>query len=553
MKLPLSMLCCALALPVAADRLTATAPSGARAGGPTIAVTPVGSLPSAPNPVDLPDSDADGVPDRDDAFPQDPNETLDTDGDGLGNNADPDDDNDSVPDEQDFRPLNAARTIPIAPLYPDTGGTFPDHDAGQQMQWIMDQWDVAVTPLNEIADRFVEGFNYPSLQTFFDTLRSSYPGAEVVEVLYITPAQTLVVIGNPATPEAIGGLVDLRIRLTDGKVNYFFVQNFPQNPSSTGVADQALTALQVDARVRMQATDTSLLVARIDEDDSCNQILGHDVNTPRATGSIFKAWLLGAAAQDIASGVITADQTVPLDSNEFVPSSPTLNSLPPGTPFSVRDLAILMMGTSDNTATDHLHDLIGRTRAEAILTEYNHANADRMTPFLSINETFHLYWTVPEMDALAYAAADNATQRNYLTTVLEPLGPVTAFPNANASILVEGTWQASPMDVCTAIAAMRQLPDTSDAFALVDGAYGANEGVWGARRDWDRVWFKGGSLADSQGLLVLTLGWLLESDDRGAYVVVGMLNHDYTRGDRINDAAFFSTMSRLIDLLDESF
>ena len=44
------------------------------------------------------DEDGDGVPDSEDAFPSDPNEWLDTDADGLGNNADGDDDNDGLQD-----------------------------------------------------------------------------------------------------------------------------------------------------------------------------------------------------------------------------------------------------------------------------------------------------------------------------------------------------------------------------------------------------------------------------------------------------------------------
>ena len=40
------------------------------------------------------DDDNDNVEDADDAFPLDPEETVDTDGDNIGNNADPDDDND---------------------------------------------------------------------------------------------------------------------------------------------------------------------------------------------------------------------------------------------------------------------------------------------------------------------------------------------------------------------------------------------------------------------------------------------------------------------------
>ncbi len=44
------------------------------------------------------DTDSDGVPDSEDAFPDDPTEILDTDLDGIGNNADSDDDADGMPD-----------------------------------------------------------------------------------------------------------------------------------------------------------------------------------------------------------------------------------------------------------------------------------------------------------------------------------------------------------------------------------------------------------------------------------------------------------------------
>jgi hypothetical protein len=53
-----------------------------------------------------PDSDGDGVSDGSDAFPLDATETLDTDGDGIGNNTDTDDDNDGVPDVDDPYPLD---------------------------------------------------------------------------------------------------------------------------------------------------------------------------------------------------------------------------------------------------------------------------------------------------------------------------------------------------------------------------------------------------------------------------------------------------------------
>ena len=52
------------------------------------------------------DADGDGVIDELDAFPNDPNETLDTDDDAVGNNADTDDDEDGVLDDDDAFPLD---------------------------------------------------------------------------------------------------------------------------------------------------------------------------------------------------------------------------------------------------------------------------------------------------------------------------------------------------------------------------------------------------------------------------------------------------------------
>ncbi|MCP5178294.1 MAG: thrombospondin type 3 repeat-containing protein [Pseudomonadales bacterium] len=56
------------------------------------------------------DRDRDGVLNVRDAFPNDPTESVDTDGDGVGNNADNDDDNDGVVDVADAFPLDASES-----------------------------------------------------------------------------------------------------------------------------------------------------------------------------------------------------------------------------------------------------------------------------------------------------------------------------------------------------------------------------------------------------------------------------------------------------------
>jgi hypothetical protein len=57
------------------------------------------------------DRDNDGILNINDAFPEDATETVDTDLDGIGNNADLDDDGDEVPDDVDAFPEDATETV----------------------------------------------------------------------------------------------------------------------------------------------------------------------------------------------------------------------------------------------------------------------------------------------------------------------------------------------------------------------------------------------------------------------------------------------------------
>jgi hypothetical protein len=87
--------------------------SGANLGSTSVAQTvTVGAVSVQVDLVLGTDTDGDGVPDEDDAFPNDPDESVDTDSDGIGNNADTDDDGDTMPDDYEVAngldPLDAA-------------------------------------------------------------------------------------------------------------------------------------------------------------------------------------------------------------------------------------------------------------------------------------------------------------------------------------------------------------------------------------------------------------------------------------------------------------
>lgn len=75
------------------------------------------------------DTDGDGAPDLNDAFPNDPNETIDTDGDGIGDNADLEDDADGLPDDNDENPLDTDNDgLPNAEDEDDDDDGVPDSE-----------------------------------------------------------------------------------------------------------------------------------------------------------------------------------------------------------------------------------------------------------------------------------------------------------------------------------------------------------------------------------------------------------------------------------------
>ena len=218
--------------------------------------------------------------------------------------------------------------------------------------------------------------------------------------------------------------------------------------------------------------------------------------------------------------------------------------------FPLVDMASSMMGISDNTATDHIHELVGRSRIEAIVRQFNHSAPERLTPFLSTNEMFNLFSGVTPAQAVAYRDGTEDFQRNFLNTVLAPLGPLTGSGNNYQSMFFAAAWMASPLDVCAAMSAMRQFNDRSPGFQMIDQALSSEAATVFLRNRWERVWYKGGSLADSSGVKVLTHSWMLESDSRGAYVVVSMHN-DLGFTQDLRTQGIDKTLARILQLVSD--
>jgi beta-glucanase (GH16 family) len=98
------------------------------------------------------DSDDDGVADDIDAFPNDPTETIDTDSDGIGNNADTDDDGDGAADSNDAFPLDSTESLDT-----DSDGIGNNTDNDDDNDGTLDANDALPLDATETLDTDLDG------------------------------------------------------------------------------------------------------------------------------------------------------------------------------------------------------------------------------------------------------------------------------------------------------------------------------------------------------------------------------------------------------------
>ena len=443
--------------------------------------------------------------------------------------------------------------LPIEPAFRNANGAFvlPAGSATEQLAWVLGELRAPSTTIAEIREHFSSDYlaRNPAnqVQQLLSDLRNAVSNPEIADLLTATPTSARAVVLNQGA-NAGGLFLSINSNLVSGGLitEFSATTGFPRGGSNVAASEAGNSLEQLGDKFSALASNTSMLVARIDN-DQCRSIFEKDAQTPRPTGSIFKLWVLGAVAEEIRAGRLAATTMVPFDLDEVVIAGGAINDTPAGTQLSIRNLANLMLGVSDNTSTDLLHELVGRNRVEEILRTFGRRNRDLMTPFLSTNEQFHILWTLSPELASHYAAAPNAEQRDILINSIEPLGPVTQFVQANQTALFDSSWAASAFDVCRAYAGLRRFDNRSPEFEIIEESAGAETALLSVRTRWDRVWSKGGSLANANGNYVFTLSWLFESDDKGAYVVVLMTsNRD---GSPIDGNPLFSIGARAEEIL----
>ena len=441
----------------------------------------------------------------------------------------------------------------IEPLFPQVDGEFqlPSGATSDQLAWLLSELAAGeTTTIAEVNEHFdaswLSQIPAAQTQTFVNSLRTSFPDAVVTDVVGVTPVRITVVIDSPGSPPP-SGFLSIGARYSGarkivqlGSSNYGGSVQYPE--------DQTLTMTQAADKFVTLSASPALLVGRIGSNGQCSAIVDRNATQLRATASIFKTWILAGVGRAIAAGLVSAEDPIALVATELAPGG-TINSEPLGTVFPLGDLATLMMGISDNTATDLLHEVIGRDHIDGVIGNIGLANPDVLRPILGISEQFHVFRSFDLPTAQSFVNGTEAFQQQFVEEEIVPLGPQTTGPYFHVDLLTSGTWRASPMDICQAFASLRRLPPGSEALQTVDAAFGAGAAQPDVRQDWDRVWYKGGSLAASvDDFHVLTHAWMLENAGGDPYVVIAMSNDS---GGGINPFFVQSITGRLLELVSK--
>ena len=256
--------------------------------------------------------------------------------------------------------------------------------------------------------------------------------------------------------------------------------------------------------------------------DNQEEIIALNENEKMAVGSSFKLYVLKALYEQIESSEKSWQDIIKIDKENVSLFSGILQNWPLDTPMTVNSMANLMISHSDNTATDHLIDYIGRDYLEAMTGSQN-------TPFLKTIEMFRLKYGLNSKEQNDYIEGDLESKRNVLKEIkdIQISGKdITSEP----TLINEIEWFFSTKELSHTIYQLRE----SEEIQINPGL--AN------KSDWYKVGYKGGSEAG-----VLQYTHLLQKSSDGPIYVVSVTGNSE---EGLNTDKITNLTARLISTLN---
>ena len=399
----------------------------------------------------------------------------------------------------------ASRAISTTPAF--VARTVPNTPVGGQLTWFLGA--VSTAPLSQavIEAHFDSGFlakvSPNKINSVLSGLQSSSgPSLDGLLLIESTALQAVATMGGQQWTVSIS--VD-----SAGLIEGLLLSRSQAPPESWAQLDRDLAALSPQA---------SFLAARISSNGTCIPIHQLAPSTTRPLASMFKLFVLGALAREIADGKVSWDQdltvTPLLKSTGSVAGS--LQYSPAGTKVTVQQAATKMISISDNTAADMLINLVGRAAVESQVRQWTGGTA-LDNPFLTTRELFILHGVNFPRLANQYLSLKPRERTSFLTSSVDPVSLSQVQQSTNPRDINSIEWFASPLDVCRAFVGLQQL-STRLGLAAIGSVLSTNTGdIQPEESTWPTIWFKGGSEPG-----VLTLGYLAKDSSGHTFVVVVM-------------------------------
>ena len=249
----------------------------------------------------------------------------------------------------------------------------------------------------------------------------------------------------------------------------------------------------LDVTLGAMAPESNFLAAEF-KGGRCETIHGRNADQELAIASTFKLYVLGELTRQIQLGDASWDERIALhDTMRSMPSGDYAFA-PAGTMVSLKELAEAMIWNSDNTATDHLIERLGRDNVQRAFARYGHGNESRNAPLLLTHEMFAIKMQQPASWMRAFEAADDDEQMAMLKRDIDPIriDPTGGWGQWNGPTAIDGIeWFASASDLCRAMVSLWTMgaqPGLSPVRDILAGnRYGIADTV-----TWPMAGYKGG-------------------------------------------------------------
>lgn len=301
----------------------------------------------------------------------------------------------------------------------------------------------------------------------------------------------------------------------------------------TGVARRGDSFEGVIGDLKKLPGTTALLVAKLGEAEPV-PFAAHNADTPLATGSVFKLFVLAELARAVDAGERKWSDVVPLGPPSL-PSGVT-QGWPKGLPVTLGTLATQMISISDNSATDTLIAALGRPRVDAMRESIGKSPGS--LPVLSTLDAFALKMPANEALRKRWIAGGLGERRQVLNNLEPTAAAIDATALASGPLHIDTVeWPATMAELARVLDRFRQssAPTARDILA-VSPMLPATE-----RTRFDFVGYKGGS---ENG--VIAMSWLLHGKNGDWYAVAGAWN-DPSKS--VDNAAFATLMQRAVALV----